>query len=126
MHFPQQNVLAVGDVIPGEGWPACRLDDGRVGWRDGWRSAARAEPDQREDADRAGRGPVLGLEDLKKQFDMYQTLYDRLTQLLNKGRGPSEAVEARPAGNSETQWGNADEFVRRSFESLWAYLSPDA
>ena len=68
----------------------------------------------------------LRLVDLKKQFDMYQTLYDRITQLLNKGRSPDEAVEAKPAQEFEAQWGNSDEFVRRSFESTWAYLSPDA
>jgi hypothetical protein len=46
--------------------------------------------------------------------------------MLNKGRGPSEAVAAQPAKEFEAQMGNPDEFVRRSFESLWAYLSPDA
>jgi hypothetical protein len=57
---------------------------------------------------------------------MYSTIYDRLTTLLNKGRGPSEAVEARPTKEFDAQMGNGDEFVRRAFESLWAYLSPDA
>ena len=57
---------------------------------------------------------------------MYSTIYDRLTQLLNKGRGPTEAVEARPTKEFDAQMGNPDEFVRRAFESLWAYLSPDA
>jgi len=71
-------------------------------------------------------GPVLGLEDVKAQLTMYSTIYDRLTQLLNKGRGPTEAVEARPTKEFDAQMGNPDEFVRRSFESLWAYLSPDA
>ena len=41
-------------------------------------------------------------------------------------RGPSEAVEAKPAKEYEAKMGNPDEFIRRSFESLWAYLSPDA
>ena len=57
---------------------------------------------------------------------MYATIYDRLAQLLNKGRGPSEAVAAQPTKEFDAQMGNGDEFVRRSFESLWAYLSPDA
>jgi len=68
----------------------------------------------------------LSLADLKAQYEMYGTIYERLTQLLNKGRGPSEAVEARPTKEFDDKMGNADEFVRRSFESLWAYLSPDA
>ncbi len=126
VHFPQQNVLAVGDVISGDGWPAVDWTTG--GWIGGMVGGLQRVLSLTNEKTRIvpGRGPVLGLEDLKKQFDMYQTLYDRLTQLLNKGRGPSEAVEAKPAKEFEAQWGNADEFVRRSFESLWAYLSPDA
>jgi hypothetical protein len=57
---------------------------------------------------------------------MYSTIYDRLSGLLNKGRGPSEAVAAKPTKEFDAQMGNPDEFVRRAFESLWAYLSPDA
>jgi hypothetical protein len=72
------------------------------------------------------RGAVLSLTDLQKQTEMYGTIYTRLSQLLNKGRSPSEAVEAKPAKEFEAQMGNSDEFVRRAFESLWAYLSPDA
>jgi cyclase len=126
VYFPQQNVLAVGDVISGEGWPAVDWPTG--GWIGGMVGGVQRLLTLVNDQTRivAGRGPVLGLEDLKKQFDMYQTLYDRITQLLNKGRSPSEAVEAKPAKEFEAQFGNSDEFVRRSFESTWAYLSPDA
>ena len=46
--------------------------------------------------------------------------------MLNKGRGPSEAVAAKPTKEFDAKMGNPDEFVRRSFESLWGYLSPDA
>ena len=38
----------------------------------------------------------------------------------------TEAVEAKPTKEFDDKMGNGDEFVRRSFESLWAYLSPDA
>jgi len=72
------------------------------------------------------RGPVLSLADLKTQLDMYGTIYDRLSQMLNRGRGPTEAVEAKPTKEFDDKMGNSDEFVRRAFESLWAYLSPDA
>jgi hypothetical protein len=52
--------------------------------------------------------------------------YDRLAQLLNRGRGPTEAVAAKPTKEFDEKMGNPDEFVRRAFESLWGYLSPDA
>ena len=57
------------------------------------------------------RGPVLSLADLKTQTEMYATIYDRLAQMLNKGRGPAEAVAAKPTKEFDAQMGNADEFV---------------
>jgi cyclase len=126
VYFPAQNVLAVGDAVSGQGWPV-------VDWRTGgWiggivgglqRLQTLANADTRVVP---ARGPVLGLADLKAQYEMYSTIYDRLSQLLNKGRGPGEAVAAGPTREFDAQMGNPDEFVRRAFESLWAYLSPDA
>jgi cyclase len=72
------------------------------------------------------RGPVLSQTELKAQSEMYQAIYDRLSTMLNKGLSPSEAVAAKPTKEFDEKMGNPDEFVRRSFESLWGYLSPDA
>ncbi len=126
VYFPQQNVLAVGDAVSGQGWPVVDWQTG--GWIGGivgglqrLQTIATAETKIVP-----GRGPVLTLADLNKQATMYGTIYDRLSTMLNKGRGPSEAVEARPTKEFDAEMGNGDEFVRRSFESLWAYLSPDA
>jgi cyclase len=126
VHFPKQNVLAIGDVLAGQGWPAVDWPTG--GWIGGMvggtqRLLSLATAETRIVP---GRGPVLSLADLQKQAEMYATIYSRLSQLLNKGRGPAEAVEAKPAKEFEAQMGDSDEFIRRSFESLWAYLSPDA
>ena len=126
VYFPKQNVLAVGDVVSGEGWPVVDWQTG--GWIGGivgglqrLQTIANAET-----RIVPGRGPVLSLADVKKQTEMYGEIYNRLSQMLNKGRGPTEAVEAKPTKEFDAVMGNGDEFVRRSFESLWAYLSPDA
>ena len=126
VHFPKQNVLVVGDAVSGEGWPV--VDYATGGWIGGivgglQRLQMLANAETRIVP---GRGPVLGLADLKAQSDMYGVIYDRLTQLLNKGRGPGEAVAANPTKEFDAKMGNPDEFVRRAFESLWGYLSPDA
>ena len=126
VYFPKQNVLAVGDVVSNQGWPV--VDWATGGWIGGMvgglqRLLTLANAETRIVP---GRGPVLGLAELKAQADMYATIYDRLTTLLNKGRGPTEAVAARPTKEFDERMGNPDEFVRRAFESLWAYLSPDA
>ncbi len=126
VYFPRQNVLAVGDVVSGQGWPVVDyITGGWIGGMVGGIQRLQAIANE-ETKIVPGRGPVLGLNDLKTQYEMYSKIYERLTQLLNKGRGPSEAVEARPTKEFDAQMGNPDEFVRRSFESLWAYLSPDA
>ena len=124
--FLQQNVLAVGDAAYGQGWPVVDW------WTGGWiggivgglqRIHSIANPDTKIVP---AQGPVLSFTDIAAQVDMYGTIYDRLNQMLNKGRGPSEAVEAKPAKEYEAKMGNPDEFIRRAFESQWAYLSPDA
>ncbi len=126
VHFPQQNVLAVGDVVSGQGWPVVDWQTG--GWIGGIVGGLQRLQTMANAETRIvpGRGPVLSLKDIEKQAEMYRTIYDRLSTMLNKGRGPSEAVEAKPTKEFDAQMGNGDEFVRRSFESLWAYLSPDA
>ena len=126
VHFPKQNVLVVGDAVSGEGWPV--VDYATGGWIGGIVGGLQRLQTLADAQTRIvpGRGPVLGLADLKAQADMYATIYDRLTQLLNKGRGPGEAVAAQPTKEFDAKMGNPDEFVRRAFEILWGYLSPDA
>jgi cyclase len=126
VYFPQQNVLAVGDAAYGQGWPV--VDWWTGGWIGGIAGGLQRLQTiaNRETKIVPAVGPVLSLAELAAQAEMYGTLYDRLSQMLNKGRGPSEAVEAKPAKEFEAKMGNADAFIHRAFESLWAYLSPDA
>ena len=126
VYFPRQNILAVGDAAYGQGWPVVDW------WTGGWIGGIvgglqRIQTVANHDTKIVpAQGPVLSFADVTAQIDMYGTIYDRLNQMLNKGRGPSEAVAAKPAKEYEAKMGNPDEFIRRSFESLWAYLSPDA
>jgi cyclase len=126
VYFPKQNVLAVGDAVSGQGWPLVDWQTG--GWIGGIAGGMQRLLTLANEETRIvpGRGPVLTLADIKAQSQMYGTIYTRLAALLNKGRGPAEAVAEQPTKEFDSQMGNGDEFVRRSFESLWAYLSPDA
>jgi cyclase len=135
VYFPQQNVLAVGDAAYGQGWPVVDW------WTGGWiggivgglqriqsiaNGSVASSSGNSDTKIVPAQGPVLSVADIAAQVDMYGTIYDRLNQMLNKGHSPSEGVEAKPAKEYEAKMGNPDEFIRRSFESLWAYLSPDA
>lgn len=124
--FPQQNVLAVGGAVYGKGWPV--MDWWTGGWIGGIVGGLqRIQTVANKDTKIVPAvGPVLSYADIATQLDMYGNIYDRLNQMLNKGHSPSEGVAAKPAKEYEAKMGNADEFIRRSFESLWAYLSPDA
>ena len=126
VYFPQQNVLAVGDAAYGQGWPV--VDWWTGGWIGGIVGGLQRIQSvaNRDTKIVPAVGPVLSYADITAQVDMYGTIYDRLNQMLNKGHSPSEGVEAKPAKEYEAKMGNPDEFIRRSFESLWAYLSPDA
>ena len=126
VYFPEQNVLAVGDVAYGEGWPV--VDWWTGGWIGGIAGGLQRIQSvaNRDTKIVPAQGPVLTLADIAAQAEMYGTIFDRLNQMLNKGRGPSEAVEAKPAKEFEAKMGNSDAFIRRAFESQWAYLSPDA
>ena len=124
--FPQHNVLAAGGVLNGASW---QLPDW---WTGGWigglvgglehlltivNSESRIVP---------ATGPVLSYAQLKQQYEMYSIVWERLAKLLYTGRGPDEAVAARPTQEFDALMGRPDEFVERSFRSLWAYLTPDA
>lgn len=126
VHFGEANVLAVGDAITGAGWPF--VDWWTGGWIGGLVGGlelllALADPQTRVVP---ARGPVIGRADLELQYEMYGTIYERLSRLLNSGRGPEEAVADKPTAEFDAQMGAPDLFVRRAFESLWGFLSPDA
>ena len=126
VYFPQQNVLAVGDVAYGQGWPV--VDWWTGGWIGGIVGGLQRIPTvaNKDTKIVPAQGPLLSLADIATQLDMYGNIYDSLNRMLNKGHSPNEAVAAKPAKQYEAKMGNSDAFIHRAFESLWAYLSPDA
>jgi glyoxylase-like metal-dependent hydrolase (beta-lactamase superfamily II) len=124
--FPDANVLAVGDAITGQGWQ--EIDWWTGGWIGGVVGGLELLLALADEQTRIvpARGPVLSRADLQEQFAMYSTVYERLSRLLNSGRSPQEAVESKATVEFDEKMGNSDAFVTRAFESMWAYLSPDA
>jgi glyoxylase-like metal-dependent hydrolase (beta-lactamase superfamily II) len=124
--FPDANVLAVGDAITGQGWQ--EIDWWTGGWIGGVVGGLELLLALTDEQTRIvpARGPVLSRADLQEQFAMYSTVYERLSRLLNSGRSPQEAVESKATVEFDEKMGNSDAFVKRAFESMWAYLSPDA
>jgi glyoxylase-like metal-dependent hydrolase (beta-lactamase superfamily II) len=124
--FPDANVLAVGDAVTSAGWQV--IDWWTGGWIGGVVGGLELLLSLTDAKTRIvpARGRVMTKADLMAQFDMYSTVYERLSRLLNSGRGPREAVESKATVEYDEKMGRSDEFVTRAFESMWAYLSPDA
>ena len=124
--FPDDNVLSVGDAVYGAGWPAIDW------WTGGWIGGLVGGLDMlfyTANADTRivpARGPLLTHADLRQHYEMYSVIWERLLKTLYSGGGPKEALAANPTKEFDAVMGPSDEFVQRAFESLWAYLSPDA
>jgi cyclase len=126
--FPDDNVLAVGDAVngPGAGWPSIDW------WTGGWIGGIVGGIDMLFSVANAdtrivpSRGGMLSRADLQTQYTMYSEIWERLVKTLYSGGGPEEAVAAAPTKEFNDIMGPSDEFVVRAFQSLWAYLSPDA
>jgi cyclase len=124
--FPEDNVLAVGDAVNGAAWPSIDW------WTGGWIGGMVGGLDMlfyvANDETRIvpARGPVLTHAELRKHYDMYSVIWERLLKTLYSGGGPKEALAAKPTAEFDAAMGPSDAFVERAFESLWAYLSPDA
>jgi cyclase len=126
VHFKEANVLVAGGVVSAEGWPAIDYKTG--GWIgglvEGLRDLAKVA-----DADTKivpANGPVITKADLEEQQKMYQTINQRMNQLLRKGMGPEEVLAANVTKEFDAKWGDPTPFVNLAFRSLWGHMAPDA
>jgi len=126
VYFPEDNVLAVGNAVYGKGWPF--VDWWTGGWIGGIVGTLELVLSLMNDATRVvpAVGPTLGVADIQQQFQMYNEIFTRLQTMLNNGFGPEDVLEAKPTAEYDAVMGPSEIFIRRAFESLWAYLSPDA
>jgi glyoxylase-like metal-dependent hydrolase (beta-lactamase superfamily II) len=124
--FVDDNVLAVGDAVNGAAWPSIDW------WTGGWIGGMVGGLDMlfyvanKDTRIVPARGPVLTHADLRKHYEMYSLIWERLLKTLYSGGGPKEALAAKPTQEFDAIMGPSDVFVERAFQSLWAYLSPDA
>lgn len=124
--FPSSNVLTVGGLITGEGWPM--IDWWTGGWIGGLvigieKLLKITNPETRIVT---AKGPVLSRTGLQEQYEMYDVISTRLQTLIRKGMSPDEALAENPTKEFNAKMGNPQTFVRLAFQSLWGQLSPDA
>jgi cyclase len=124
--FPKANILGVGGVITGEGWPT--IDWWTGGWIGGLVNGIDKLLKVANEQTRivAANGPVLTRADLQEQHRMYDVISNRLHELIRQGLSPAEALAKEPTKEFNAKMGNPEMFVRLAFQSLWGQLTPDA
>ena len=126
VHFKESNVIAAGGAVSSDSWPVIDYKTG--GWIGGLMDGL-ADLIQLCDANTKvvpANGPVVGKAELEEQLKMYQTISQRMKQLLRKGMGPEEVLAAGPTKEFDAKWGEPTKFVTLAFKSLWGHMAPDA
>ncbi len=124
--FPEANVLVTGDVACNDGWPL--LDWRSGGWIGGMVDGLQKliAVSNAETRIVPGRGPLLTRADLESQHAMYAKLFERLEALMREGKGPDEALAAKPAEEFGSGRGDPTLFLTLAFQSMWGHFAPNA
>jgi len=120
-HFHVANVVYLGEVFPGDGYP--QIDpaqggklDGLVKTLEGWTdSKTRVVP---------ARGKMTNGDSVKAFRDMVVTVRDRVQEMMKAGKTEAQVVAAHPASDFDTRWGHgrisSDVFVHEVYRELAA------
>jgi cyclase len=119
VHLHEAKLVYLGEVYPGDGYPALGKDlggqlDGTLrtleSWSDGGFKVVPA------------RGDVVSGSTLGTFHDMIVVVRDRVRQLIDLGKTETEVVAARPSEEFDAKWGHGrvspDEFVRKLYAAL--------
>jgi glyoxylase-like metal-dependent hydrolase (beta-lactamase superfamily II) len=121
VYFPGPNILMAGDVVAVGRYPI--LDYTTHGWIGGMTNAAR---DLLQIADAKtiivpGTGPIQTRVDLQEQFDMLNTVRQRLAGMMKKGYGAKDMIAEKPTAEFDAKWGDPTLFMNSMYPGLWAH-----
>ncbi len=124
--FPKSNVLVIGDVISGAGWPF--IDWWTGGWVNGIVGGLDTLLKVANDETKvvAGQGPVLAKADLEAQHKMFGNISQRLRTFMFGGKNVDDVLAAQPTKEYNDHMGDPKDFIRQAFESMWGHFTPDA
>jgi glyoxylase-like metal-dependent hydrolase (beta-lactamase superfamily II) len=125
VHFPDQDVLAVGGVLAAQSWPL--LDYRNGAWLGGrvravQRLAGMVKPGTRVvPAD----GPPLTGRDVVRQREIYDALFVQMIDFMNSGYGAEDAVRDNPLKQYEAEFGDPSAFLDGAYRSMLIAYVPD-
>lgn len=120
--LPDENVLVTGGLVSNDGWPI--IDWWTGGWTGGMLDGydALLEIANADTRIVPANGPVMTLADLRSQQRMYQTIFDRIHEMLRQSLGTDEVLAARPTAEFDDVWGDPELFLTLAFQSTWGHL----
>ena len=118
-HFHSVNLVYLGDVFPGDGYP--EVDSTQRGTLDGFLSTL--EPWTMGNMRFVpARGPLVGHADVKAFRDMIAAVRDRVQAMAKAGKLESEIVAAHPTAEFDARWGHGhvapDAFVQEVYVAV--------
>ncbi len=123
VHFPLSNVLVAGDAVQAGRLPM--LDWFTGGWIGGMQDAHRTLLGLANDATRIvpATGPVLTKAEVQANLDILTKLREHLVQLMKKGMGVQNMIDAKALKDFEGQLaGDPDPFLFSAYRGLWAHV----
>lgn len=119
VHFHVAKLVYLGEVFPGDGYPAIDATqggtlDGLVKTLDGWTdSTFHVVP---------ARGKLTNGASVKAFCDMILTVRDRVQRMIAAGQSEEKVVAAHPTTDFDSRWGHGrvqpDDFVRTIYRAL--------
>ena len=121
--FPQQNVLAAGDVVTGGSYPV--LDYATNGWLGGMVAGLKTLLAKGDANTRIvpGTGGVRTQADLKSQQDMCFTVLQRIGESYYKGQTWDEFLASKPTREFDATWGDPALFLRNAYRGAWEHIN---
>ena len=71
-------------------------------------------------------GPLMTRADLQAMRDMYNTIFQRISSGFRAANSVEDTLDQKPTAEWDERYGDPEDFVRRSHESLVPHFTPDA
>lgn len=117
-HFHAANVIYLGEVFPGDGYP--EIDSAQGGKLDGLVKALAWTGDRIHIV--PARGKVTTGLDVKAFRDMIATVRDRVQHMIDTGRTEDQVLAEHPTADFDAHWGHGrvrpDSFVHEIYSAL--------
>lgn len=122
VHLPASNVLVAGDVLSVGRYPIADYTTG--GWLGGMVTATKTLIDLSNAETRVipGTGPVQTRADLQAQYEMLNTMRDRLAKMMRQGMSAKDMLAAGATKDFDEKWGDPSVFLPVTYRGMWLHV----